>query len=114
MEESIRSEPTQTRRTRRTFSKQFKAELVARVDVGEQSLAQIALEHNINANLLHKWVASVRESEQHMAIVPVAVSDNHRDSQPDLSFELYHGCGTFRFSSRWDPASVASLIKALT
>ena len=114
MKEIIRSEPSQPRRTRRTFSKQFKAELVARVNLGEQSLAQIALEHKINANRLHKWVAAARESEQPQAIVPVAVVDNGPASQPGSSFELHHACGTFRFSSRWDPASVALLIKALT
>lgn len=50
--ESIGSEQATTRQPRRTFTKQFKAQLVAEVDHGERSIAQIALENRINANLL--------------------------------------------------------------
>ena len=52
--ESIWSEQATTRQPRRTFTKQFKAQLVAQVDDGQYSIAQIALENRINANLLHK------------------------------------------------------------
>lgn len=44
------------KRVRRTFSKEFKAHLVSLVNAGEQSIASIAQEHEINANLLHTWV----------------------------------------------------------
>jgi len=94
--ESIWSEQATTRQPRRTFTKQFKAQLVAQVDDGQYSIAQIALENRINANLLHKWVALAREAEQ-----------------SDTSFELTLDCGTFRFSKCWDPAAVALLIKSL-
>lgn len=111
--ESIGSEQERTRRVRRTFTKQFKAELVAKVDAGEQSTAQIALEHNINANLLHKWVTKAHEAHVENRMVPVTIHESTARDRSGTSFELDHGCGTFRFSAHWDPASVALLIKSL-
>ena len=111
--ESIGSDRVKTRQPRRTFTKQFKAQVVAQVDEGHQSLAQIALEHRINANLLHKWVTLARESEQQSVMVPVALATSNTVPQSEVSFELNMGCGTFSFSKCWDPAAVALLIKSL-
>ena len=112
--ESIGSEQATARQTRRTFTKQFKAQLVARVDEDKHSIAQIALENRINANLLHKWVALAREAEQQNAMVPVAIASHNTVPQSEVSFELSMGCGTLRFSKCWDPIAVASLIKSLS
>ena len=111
--ESIGSEPVKTRQPRRTFTKQFKAQLVAQVEDGHLSLAQIALEHRINANLLHKWVRLAGEKLQPNVMVPVALATGNTIPQSDVSFELSMSCGSFRFSKCWDPASVALLIKSL-
>lgn len=111
--ELIGSEQTKTRQPRRTFTKQFKAQLVARVHKGEQSLAQIALDNHINANLLHKWVVLARDAAQPTPMVPVAIASDSTVAENDVSFELKIDCGTFRFSKCWDPAAVASLIKSL-
>jgi len=113
MPEDLGSDPRPARRPRRTFTKQSKAELVGKVDAGERSLALIALDHDINANLLHKWVSSARASTDHNRMVPVAVENEPRPCDLNASFELDHGCGTFRFSARWDPSSVTLLTKSL-
>ena len=52
-------------KTRRTYSKRFKAELVARYLSGDESIAAIALEHDINANLLHNWITQNRRYGMH-------------------------------------------------
>ena len=44
-----------TRRTRRSYTAQFKAQLVAACLQPGASVAALALEHGINANLLHRW-----------------------------------------------------------
>ena len=44
------------RRRRRTFDPAFKAELVAACQYPGVSVAAIALEHGLNANLLRRWV----------------------------------------------------------
>ena len=54
-----------TKRKRRTYSKRFKAELVAECLAGEDSIASIALRHDINPNLVHRWVTENRRSGQH-------------------------------------------------
>lgn len=88
--ESIGSDQAPTRRARRSFTKQFKAELVARVETGEQTIAKIALEHDINANLLHKWVTSARQVGPQTQMIPVALSEPPEACRqpPALSFSM--------------------------
>ena len=43
------------RRTHRTYTPQFKAELVAMSHKPGASIAALALQHGMNANLLHRW-----------------------------------------------------------
>lgn len=43
------------RRTHRTYTPQFKAELVAMCQKPGASIAAVALLHGMNANLLHRW-----------------------------------------------------------
>jgi transposase len=43
------------RRTHRTYTPQFKAELVAMCQKPGASIAAVALQHDMNANLLHRW-----------------------------------------------------------
>lgn len=47
---------TSGRRRRRTFDPAFKAELVAACQYPGVSVAAIALEHGLNANLLRRWI----------------------------------------------------------
>lgn len=43
------------RRTHRTYTPQFKVELVAMCQKPGASIAAVALQHGMNANLLHRW-----------------------------------------------------------
>lgn len=43
-------------RRRRTYTRQFKAEMVAQCLQGNVSLASLAVEHGMNPNVLHRWV----------------------------------------------------------
>lgn len=113
MQEILRSELEPSRRARRTFTKQFKAELVNQVAAGHESIAKIARDHDINANLLHKWVNAARDSCEYGAMVPVNILAKPKPNKDSPSFELSLECGTFRFSQCWDPAAVALLIKSL-
>ena len=45
-----------TRRTHRTYAREFKAELVAACQVPGASIAAIAGAHGMNANVLHRWL----------------------------------------------------------
>jgi len=114
MIETIGSEELPIKRTRRSYTRQFKAQLVARVHEGNDSLACIAQEHHINANLLHKWVADSRNKGSLANLLPVTVSERDvTDTEAEFSFELSIAIGTFRFSRCWDPAAVAQLVRSL-
>jgi transposase len=43
------------RRTHRTYTPQFKAELMAMCQKPGASIAAVVLQHGMNANLLHRW-----------------------------------------------------------
>ena len=51
-----------SQRPRRTYSPQFKAELVAQYLQGHGSLTSLAVGHGMNPNVLHRWV---REHERY-------------------------------------------------
>ena len=59
-------------RVRRTYTREFKARIVAMCDRGDCSIAQVALQHQINANLIHKWCQK-KKGVKPQPMLPVAV-----------------------------------------
>ena len=53
------------RRTHRTYTPQFKAELVATCRQPGASVAAVALQHGMNANVLHRWLKEHQRSGCH-------------------------------------------------
>ena len=53
------------RRTHRTYTRQFKAELVAACQVPGASIAAVAGAHAMNANVLHRWLKEHARSGCH-------------------------------------------------
>jgi transposase-like protein len=54
-----------TRRTHRTDTREFKAELVAACRVPGASIAAVAGAHAMNANVLHRWLKEHARSGRH-------------------------------------------------
>src|SRR5690625_3765297 len=52
--------PIKENRHRRSYSKRFKAEIVAQCLEGSDSIASLALAHGMNPNVLHHWVTQHR------------------------------------------------------
>lgn len=48
-------------RTRRRYSKEFKAQLVAQAQVPGVSLASVAISHGVNPNVMRRWVANAND-----------------------------------------------------
>lgn len=48
-------------RSRRSFSAEFKAQVILQLLSGEVSQAELCRKHNINANLIANWKAAVLE-----------------------------------------------------
>ena len=57
-----------TRRTHRTYTAEFKAELVAACQIPGSSIAAIAGQHGMNANVLHRWLKEHQQSGRHQRI----------------------------------------------
>ncbi|WP_158332650.1 IS66-like element accessory protein TnpA [Burkholderia multivorans] len=53
---TIESEPLPERRRRQRYSEEFKAQVVATCQGIGVSVAAVALEHRLNANLLRRWI----------------------------------------------------------
>jgi transposase len=58
----------------RTYTRQFKAELVVACQQPGASIAAIALQHGMNANVLHRWLKEHALDERHRLIEPNPVS----------------------------------------
>ncbi|RYL21214.1 IS66-like element accessory protein TnpA [Acinetobacter piscicola] len=55
----IDSAPT-LKKPRRTFTDEFKHQLIQQCQQPDTSVAKVAMQHQINANLLHKWIRQFR------------------------------------------------------
>ena len=116
MEASDQRDLTPPRRTRRSFSKAFKADLVARAERGDISVSRLAMEHGINTNQLRKWITLARDREPTAAapMVPVSVvGAPGGEVAPSGTLEVALGHATLRFHRPWDPLAVATLLRAL-
>ena len=58
------------RRTHRTYTPQFKAELVAACQHPGASIAALAGQHGMNANVLHRWLKEHQRSGCHQLAEP--------------------------------------------
>jgi transposase-like protein len=61
--------------TRRSYSKSFKAQVIQECVQPGASIASIALSHNLNANLVHKWIRlqSQKSTALQPAFIPLPV-----------------------------------------
>ena len=53
------------RRTHRTYAPEFKSELVAACQVPGASIAALARQHGMNANVLHRWLKEYQREGRH-------------------------------------------------
>ncbi|WPC65299.1 transposase [Rhodoferax ferrireducens] len=74
------------RRTHRTYTCQFKAELVAACQIPGASIAGIAGQHGMNANVLHRWLKEHERSGRHQLIVTSSAGQPLATSPPVPAF----------------------------
>lgn len=60
----IKNQLPQPGRSRRTYSSEFKAQLVAACRIPGMSVASVARNHGINHNILHRWLRELPDSDQ--------------------------------------------------
>ena len=70
----IDSAPT-LKKPRRTFTAEFKHQLIQQCQQPDTSVAKVAMQHQINANLLHKWIRQSRSMVPPLTIPSIPQTD---------------------------------------
>ncbi|WP_228203601.1 IS66-like element accessory protein TnpA [Acinetobacter sp. ACNIH1] len=60
---------------RRTFTAEFKHQLIQQCQQPDTSVAKVAMQHQINANLLHKWIRQSRSMVPSLTISSIPQTD---------------------------------------
>lgn len=111
---------SETPKKRRRFSPEFKARIIQACQQPGASVAAIALEHQLNANLVHKWIRKAHSTagltETVPDFVPLPVSpmisspSDHKSAEDKIRFEIPHHQG--RITVEW-PLSDAETCRSL-
>ena len=112
MQESVSTPNTPNRRTRRSYTTEFKRHIVSLCDREDKSIAQVALEHQINANLIHKWSRQFKGAAA-QPMLPVTVSSTKVATAPSGQIDVLLGSTIIRFYGQVDKASAAAVLSAL-
>lgn len=93
------------RATRRRYSAEFKAQVLAECDVPGASVAKVAMAHGINDNVVHGWRKLARESgaaaaDRPSEFVPVTLTAApvHSPDARGIEVELRRGAVTMRIN----------------
>ena len=101
-------------RRRRSYAPSFKAKIVAACLQGDASIAQVALQHGLNTNLVQTWIRKAKRQSQLPAVpdfVPLPVSPAEASlptpsSTPgEICIELPSSLGTI--TVRWPVTEAA-------
>jgi transposase-like protein len=113
------------RAVRRTYSAQFKREVVAQCLAPGASVSAVAMSHRINANVVRKWLPRNREHDSTApgAMLPVNITPAHvavrpsprvaASAMPRAPIELILGDAIMRLPAGFDPAEVHSIVQIL-
>lgn len=63
------------KKPRRTFTAEFKHQLIQQCQQPDTSVAKVAMQHQINANLLHKWIRQSRSMPPALKSLPNPQTD---------------------------------------
>ena len=63
------------KKPRRTFPAEFKHQLIQQCQQPDTSVAKVAMQHQINANLLHKWIRQSRSMVPSLTISSIPQTD---------------------------------------
>lgn len=119
MPDTISPEPTNTDttaapgKTRRSYSRELKASIVSECLKGERSVASVALEHGINANLVHKWIRHSSSSRPMQPMMPVTAPIVDAAPVDGARMELSVSGVTIRLFGHVESRSIRALLGAL-
>jgi transposase len=98
--------------TRRRYSRDFKAQVMAECDVPGASVAKVAMSHGINANVVHGWRKLAREAAcvsvpEQQAFIPIRLPQPAEQPTPEreIEVELHRGALTMKIT--WPSSATA-------
>lgn len=95
-------------RSRRRHDSELKRQVIAECAVPGASVAKVAMAHDLNANLVHKWRRELQTPRPAAAtFVPVAVAAPAVMNEPPQHVELELHRGTLSVRVRWPMAGAA-------
>ena len=105
--------------TRRRYSAQFKAQVLAECAEPRASVAKVAMAHGINDNVVHSWRKRAREASPAAVIKPSEFVPVRLTAAPaggvdarGIEVELHRGAVTMRIS--WPLSAAAAEFAAWT
>ena len=110
MQDPIIVDQSPARPPRRTYSREFKIDAVAQCEHGDRSLAQVAMDLKINANLVRRWQRELQGDFGKTKLLPVQVA--HSSSEASF-IELCVDNITIKVVGSFDHNRVADLVRAL-
>ena len=119
-QESDACTPVMGTRKRRTYSRQFKAEVAAQCLRPGASVSAIALSHGINANVIRKWLPSSPKPAIAMAhagrapvLLPVTIEPDAAPPAALPPIELSVHGATLRLPPGFDAQDLRSIVQVL-
>ena len=105
---------------RRRHSPQFKAQVLEEASQYGVSVAAVARRHNLNANLIHKWLKTAQGGVPAASVAPAFISlpappTPSRPSQAEARIEIPGATGVINLFWPCDQSqSLAALLKSLS
>ena len=96
--------------TRRRYSQDFKARVIAECDAPDASVAKVAMSHGINANVVHGWrklarVGAVALQSAPRDLVPVSLEAGPAQPAADRGIEVELRRGALTMKITWPPSA---------
>ena len=88
MQDSIIVNLKPARQPRRTYSKEFKVDIVSQCELGDRPLAQVAMDNQINANLVRRWQREINGDFGPTKLLPVQVVQPGSVSETSAYIEI--------------------------
>jgi transposase len=98
--------------TRRRYSQEFKAQVLAECDARGASVAKVAMSHGINTNIVHGWRKLAREGGSPTtltlrAFVPITVEPGSVQPVAERSIEVELRRGAVTMKITWPQSATA-------
>ena len=101
-------EEQRSARPRRTFTTEFKQHLIELCQHTDTSVAKVAMQHQINANLLHKWISQSKSgspapeqvSHQQTDFLPIVLNSPSETQKPEPFPDINHSVAHIRIPLR--------------